>query len=214
MVRGGIAVEDCKLKTGDCTLRICNLRFSVFNLKSSASGKPPGPGPKRQSTADTASHNTTVWRSINRSGPAPGAGRTRRPRQAMQVLCDRGFSHGAWSGRQQGLHGHGRLLDAGHSPALRPDCDAAWPPQPPSGSWWAASQFNPRRAGSVSSKAQIAIGQQDPGRAVNRVFLLRVMLVAEPQRDPGAVGALLGGQVVAALRRIARPWRPVPLRRP
>ena len=72
------------------------------------------------------------------------------------------------------------------------------PPQPPSAFCAWHSQATARRAGSVSSRLPIAVGQQDFGRSVDRILLVRVVLVAEPQRNPTAVGPLLTGQVAKA----------------
>ena len=46
--------------------------------------------------------------------------------------------------------------------------------------------------------ATVAIGQQHPAGAVNRVLLVRLMLVAEPERQPASVGLLAPGKIVEA----------------
>ena len=43
--------------------------------------------------------------------------------------------------------------------------------------------------------AEIPIGQQYPTGAIDRVYFVRLLLIAEPQRQPTAIGLLLAGQV-------------------
>ena len=54
-----------------------------------------------------------------------------------------------------------------------------------------ASQSSPRGAGHALQAIQVAIGQQHLRRAVDRIFFAGVVLIAEPQRHPTAVGMLL-----------------------
>ena len=79
----------------------------------------------------------------------------------------------------------------------------AAPPQPPSAFWTDSSQATPRRAGSVVHHIEVAVSGQHAGGAVGRILVVGGVLVAEPQRQPGAVGALRArAEVGEAARRL------------
>src|SRR5262249_12725382 len=59
---------------------------------------------------------------------------------------------------------------------------------------------NSPTGGLTAHHVQITVGGEDAGCAVGGVFIIVGVLVAEPEREPGTVGALLAGEVRKAVR--------------
>ena len=122
----------------------------------------------RPSSTASTSQPSPSFRAVSTAGPS-----WRRPRGPRRP----GRSPRRWSRRRP----HRPTAD--HRPSRRP------------GRVCAASHAQPALRRLAVHQAQVAIGQQHPGGAVDRVFLVGKMLVAEPERDPTAVGPLLAGQI-------------------
>src|SRR5207249_4140567 len=116
----------------------------------------------------------------DRSGPAQAAGfyLLDEPGQAPIHSCD-----GARAGVEQDFHGQGGFFQAGgdagsSSPAAVRVLSCEQPGDATPG-------------GFAVHHMEVAVSGQDAGGAVGRVLVAGGVLVAEPERQPGTVGALL-----------------------
>ena len=67
---------------------------------------------------------------------------------------------------------------------------SAAPPQPPSAFWAASSQRDAAAGGFAVHPIEVAVSGQHAGGAVGGILVVGGVLIAEPEGQPGAVGAL------------------------